>query len=217
MFKTLFALIRIFFILLVLGLIFHNLTARLALEKYLEYQLGAPVHIESARVDFLGTQVFYRNVMIQNPAEFPEGPAIKISYLLLDFDAGAFFDGHWHFDKIEADVSDFQILRNQENRVNWLNFKTVQELEKGNLSLRPAACREVAAHFVLNLRRATYRDDSKPNVPAQMIPIDLEAKDYGSLCTFQEMVMILSKEALSRMGFSNLGAGILQTTKSSSK
>ena len=63
-------------------------------------------------------------------------------------------------------------------------------------------------HFILTLRKGTYQDLSRPGPPQRMI-LDLENQDYVNVHTVQDMIRVISWEALKRMGLEKLGAGVL--------
>jgi hypothetical protein len=208
MFKALFGLIKLAILLIVLALIFHNYAARKALAFYLQSALGAPVEIQSAQVDLLGSKAFFRNILIKNSEDFPEGHIAKIPYLLVDLDFAAFSDGRLHFEKIEVDLGDFQILRNADGRVNWLNLKIIQNAQqKPSEAVSPQKGAKID-HFIVTLRKGTYRDLSKSGPPRTII-LEMESQDYMNVHTLEDMVMVISWEAMKRMGLEKLGAGVL--------
>lgn len=211
MFKALFSLIKLLVFITVLAIIFHNYAARKALGFYLQSSLGVPVEIQSAQVDLLGSKAFFRNVLIKNPAGFPEGHIAKIPYLMADLDFAAFSDGKLHFEKIEVDLGDFQILRKSNGQVNWLNLKVVQNVQKNQNQPQKRGAK--IDHFVVTLRKGTYRDLSKPGPPGTLI-LEMESQDYVNVHTLDDMVMVISWEAMKRMGLEKLGAGILDQIRS---
>jgi hypothetical protein len=208
MFKALFGLIKLCLLAVVLALVFHNYTSRLALSSFLKITLGVPVSIESAQVDLLASKAFFRNIVIHNPEDFPEGYVAKIPYLLLDLDFAAFSDGRLHFEKIEVDVGDFQIQRAADGRVNWLHLKIIQEAHQ---KIEPPEFGKKGAevdHFVVTLRKGTYRDFAKGG-PPRVLVLEMESQDYLNVHTLGDMVNIVSWEAMKRMGLEKLGAGVL--------
>lgn len=206
MIKAIFGWIRLCFFILIAALIFHNLTARWLLSTALRYKLGVPVTVESARVDFLGSQVVFRNLVIENPAAFPAGYIAKIPYLTLDLDSSAFFDGHLRFKKVEIDISDFQVGRAVTGDINWLHLKP---LRNEKVSGKGAAIE----HFVLTVRRASYRDFARTDGAFQVIAPNLDNRDYLGVHTLEDMVKLVSWECFKRMGMEKLGAGILDQVK----
>lgn len=206
MFKALFGLIKFALLVCVLALVFHNYAARFALSFYLKTALGVPVEIDSAQVDLLGSKAFFRNIVIQNPPDFPEGHVAKISYLLVDLDFAAFSDGRLHFEKIEADIGDFQILRAPNGRVNWLNLKVIQDVQQKKEPSKQKGAK--IDHFIVTLRKGTYRDLTR-NVPPRLIVLEVENQDYLNVHTLKDMVGVVSWEAMKRMGLEKLGAGVL--------
>lgn len=205
MFKTLFRLIRLVFLILIIALIFHNFAVRLLLSWGLRYNLGVPVSIESAKVDFWASRVQFNNVIIHNADDFLEGYVMKIPTLTLDLDSGAFSDGRFRLKKIEVEVGDFQILRASNGRVNWFDLKPIRKTPRANA---PQTSNRIE-HFILTLRKGTVRDWSRSQSAAQSFVMDLERRDYLGLNSVEDITKLISYEALKRMGMLQLGAGSL--------
>lgn len=198
MFKAIFGLIKFCLLLVVVGLIFHNWTARHAFSAYLRYSLGTPVTIQEARIDFINSRILFRDMVMENPGDFPQGVMAKIPYLFLDVDMGALLDGKVRFKSIEADISELHLMRHKDGRINWLSFKGMK-----NLGSPEDPQKEKAApvrEFIFTLRRATYRDFGKTVVVAQNFNLYIDKMRFQDLKTVQEIAFIVSRETLSRVG-----------------
>lgn len=213
MIKLFSRLIRLGLFLAVAGLIFHNLTARTVLSWGLSHRLGVPVETGSASVDFWSTKVFFREVIIRNAESFGEGYVMKIPYLTLDFDLGAFFDGRLRLESVEADIGDFQIVRAPDGRINWLDLKPVQEASRSKSSGGEIRKNVRVEHFVLTVRRGTYIDLSKPPGSDKVMALDIDHRDYLGVHAVEDMVKLVSYEVFKRMGLSALGTGILDQVR----
>lgn len=208
MIKVLSGLIKLCLFALLLALVFHNYAARKGLSFFLQSSLGVRVEIESAQVDFLGSKVFFRNVLIHNPPDFPEDPMIKIPYLSMDLDPTAFFDAKVRFEKIEVDVGDFRIFHLPDGRVNWLDLKIIQKAREEYADFSPARPWVKIDHFILTLRRGTYHDSVQKKAGKSFV-FDVDREDYLNVRSVRDMVFIISWETFKRMGLERLGAGVL--------
>lgn len=198
MFKAIFGLIKLGLLLIVLGLVFHNWTARHAFSAYLRYSLGTPVTIQESRIDFINSRIMFRDMAMENPGDYPSGVMAKIPYLFMDIDMGALLDGRIRFKSIEADISELHLMRHKDGRINWISFKGMENLglAKDSGSGNTAPVRE----FIFTLRRATYRDFGKTIVAAQNFNLYIDKMRFQELKTVQEMAFIVSRETLSRVG-----------------
>ena len=167
--------------------------------------------IESTRVDLLGSQVFFRNIVVHNPEDFPPGYVAKIPYLFMDLDLGAFLDGKVRFEKVEVDVGDFQILRLANGRVNWLNLKLIQQAQQMPAGKENPNRGVPVDHFVLTLRRGTYRDLNQGDSPKSFV-LDVENQEFSGVRTIADAVKRISREALKGMGLEKMGAGVLSAS-----
>lgn len=205
--KIIFGWIKTVVFVLLIALIFHNLTARLALSFYLRWALGAPVEVESARVDLLGTKVAFKDIIVRNPDQMPDGVLAKIPYLFIDLDAQAVTDGHIYFKKIEAEISELNIARTNEGVTNLFALKVMKPETAESLGRKGFKI----DHFVLTLRRASYMDLSAANpvLSRQGFEININQQDYLAIRTLEDAVKVISWETLKRMKMEPLGAGIL--------
>jgi hypothetical protein len=198
MFKVIFGLIKLCLLLMVLGLVFHNWTSRHVFSAYLRYSLGTPVTIQEARIDFIHSRIMFRDMIMENPGDYPPGVMAKIPYLFMDVDMGALLDGKIRFKSIEADISELHLMRHKDGRINWVSFKGMESLglskESGSVDVAPVR------EFIFTLRRATYRDFGKAIVAAQNFNLYIDKMRFGDLKTVQEMAFIISRETLSRVG-----------------
>ena len=203
MFKAIFGIIKLCFLMLVIALIFHNWTARHAFSAYLRYSLGTPVTIQEARIDFINSRILFRDIVMENPGDFPAGVLAKIPYLFMDIDLGALLDGKMRFKSIEADISEMHLMRHKDGRINWLSLKGMKNPEGSGMNLqdeagnlKPVPVRE----FIFTLRRATYRDFGKAVVAAQNFNLYIDKIRFADLRKVKEIAFIVSREALSRIG-----------------
>lgn len=191
---------------MVLALVFHNWTARQALSLYLRWSLGTPVQIESARVDFLGTQTDFREVVIYNPSHVPPGVLVYAPLIHLDLDMASIQDGHLRFKIVELVISDLKITRFRDGSINLFALKIMQP---GHSQLI-ASKSPTIDQFLLTLERGSFEDDSaaKPFVSRQPMIFNFK-QPYAKVRTLEDMVKIISWESLKRLRLEKLGTGIL--------
>ena len=196
--------------LIVLALVFHNWTARQVLSLYLRWALGTPVQMESPRVDFLGTKVDFREVVIYNPSTVPPGLLAHASLIHLDLVTASLQDGHMRFKIVEVVISDLKVTRFRDRSINLFALKIMQP---GHSQLI-ASKSPTIDQFLLTLERGSFEDDSaaKPYVSRQPVIFN-HKQEYLKVRTLEDMVKIISWEALKRLRLEKLGAGILDKIK----
>lgn len=204
MMKQLSVLIRVILILFIAALIFHNFTARTALAAYLRWKLGVPVEIESAHVDFLGSQVTFKDMVIHNPGE-SEKLLARIPYFFADLDAGALTDGHLRFTKMELEISDLSLVRSRDSKLNFFALKPVGGVPSGK--------GVKIDHFILTLGKGRYSDHVSNRATKNDFYFGINRQDYLSIHTLQDVIEVVSYEALKRMGLGKLGDGVLDRIK----
>ena len=84
MFKLIWGSIKLGFFVILLALIFQQFTARFILTLLLRTDLGVPIEVGHAQMDFLKAQVRFQDVEIWSPEGFPPGVMIYIREIDLD-------------------------------------------------------------------------------------------------------------------------------------
>lgn len=209
--KILRRLFKFLLFLIVMALIFHNWTARQAMSLYLRWALGTPVQIESARVDFLGTQVDFREAVFYNPSHVPPGVLAHLPLIHLDLDASSIQDGHLRFKAVELTVSDFKITRFRDGRINLFALKVMQPGHSRLIASKSPTIQQ----FLLRLERGSFEDDSAATPYVSRQPVIFNFKqEYLKVRTLEDMVKIISWEGLKRLRLEKLGTGVLDQIKS---
>jgi hypothetical protein len=206
MFKLIWNLLKLIVLTVVLALIFHNFTARLAMSAFLRYHLGAPVEIRQARVDFLNTQISFKDVEIQHPEDFPRGTLALVREIFMDSEISSLWRGGWNWDTIEVEFDTIRIVRNEQGRVNLLALKALKEGEgrKEEFQLEK---------FVLSMRDGFYTDLTGPADRDREQDIRLRRMTYRKVRSVRTMTEIMAWEALRGMGLESLDDGSLKAIR----
>ncbi len=159
--KTIFRLFNFCLFLLVLALVFHNVTAKWLLTAALRHSLGVPVEVRDARVDFLNTQVSFSGIRIDNPRDFPPGVLAEIPKIYIDLEISSLWGKRLHFQTLEINFDSLHVLRAEDGRVNLLALKVFRLPERDSgKTFSPSNFSPdfYVEKLVLTLGRATYVD-----------------------------------------------------------
>ena len=92
MFKLIWNTIKLVFLIIVLSLIFHQVSSRFFLSSLLRFQLGVPVEVGKAQIDFVNAEIRFDDIEIWNPSNFPPGVMIYIREMVFDFELSKLFN-----------------------------------------------------------------------------------------------------------------------------
>src|SRR5688572_10002426 len=170
--KTIFGFLRNVFFVFILALVFHNFTACFLLSAWMQWTLGVPVNIESAKVGWMNTQVLFEGIMIKNPKGFPRGILAEIPEIFIYFETSSLWEGRLHLAEVAVTAADLRVVRIPGNRLNILELKvfrpeTIQrEKEKEReRTYKPAPFK--MDRLTLNLEKGSYTDWSGGAPPSQ--------------------------------------------------
>ena len=200
--KTIFRLIKLCIFLGVLGLIFHNFTARFLLAAGLRYYLGTPVEVSAAKVDFLNTQILFKGIQIKNPSGFPEGALAKIPEIFVDFEISSLLDGRFYFDEISIHFEELKVVRIPDGRINLLALRALENQEERKNEKRNGKSprRSTFSEFRLTLRQVIFTDFSRQIPHQKSFDFKIEQAIYRNLDTVKDVLAIIAWESIKRIG-----------------
>lgn len=209
--KLISGLFKLCLLLLILALVFHNFTAKLALAMGLRAALGAPVKIEKVRIDLWNTHFLFRGIEISNPYDFPKGLMVKIPKIFIDLELSSLWEGRVHLEVVEIDVEELRVVRFPDGQMNLLSLGALEPKSRERASGRGAE-REGGRkpigfqidRLVLTFSRATYMDLTGPSPAIRNFDLHIENAVYRNVSGVQDIVRIISWEALKRMGLGQL-------------
>jgi hypothetical protein len=210
--NTIWSFIKLCFLLIILGLIFHNFTAKLILKQTLQYQLGVPVEIQDAKVDLLGSKVTFQNIYLKNPDHFPAGFLARIPKLFLDWKWDAVRDGKFHLDALELDIQELRVIRNAEGQLNLLSLKVFEPNQKTEEELQMERDLNKQRFHIglltISLRRGTYTDLAGDAPIQRSTEIGMNNQTFRDIESLGDVVEIIAQRAVARLG---LGAVLDQS------
>ena len=202
MFKILWNFIKLLFLVTLLGLVFQQFTARFILTLLLRTELGVPIEVEHAQVDFLKAQVRFQNVEIWNPKGFAPGVMVYIRELVVDSELShVVSQGRLNLDRLELTIDNVRLLQNSDGQLNFFYTKPYQNAGSGfvkNLQIE---------NFVLSVDRAGIANAGSREGLAQ--EIGLNRMGYRKVKSLRDVFDIVGWETLSAMKLQNLGRGYL--------
>lgn len=202
MFRLIWALFRTAFFIIVLGLIFHQFTAKFFLTLMLRRSLGVPVEAGSASVDFLRAELVFRNVEIWNPEDFPPGVMIYIRELRMDSELSTLFENGLHFRLVELEIDSVKLFRSPSGQLNYFQLRNFQ----GKPSGLPALFHTDS--FILTMGKADFYDDGRSS-RENHVDVDLRRMAYRNVKTLSDIIEIVGWETLKKLRETDLAKGYL--------
>lgn len=214
--KLIGGLFKLCLLLLVLALIFHNFTARLALSIGLRAALGTPVKIEKVRIDLWNTHFLFRGIEIGNPYDQPDGVMMRIPKIFIDLELSSLWEGRLHLEVVEIDVSEIRVVHFPDGSINLLSASALERKPRA----RDEETRGKAGplefridRLVLTLGRATYMDLTGPSPVIRNFDLRIQAAEYQNIDGIDDIARLISWETMKRMGLGQLSGVVSQLEK----
>lgn len=205
MFKLVWQIIKLAFLIAVLSLIFNQISSRFFLSSLLRLSLGVPVEVGSAQVDFINAEIRFQDVEIWNPVNFPPGVMIYIREVSLDTELSRLFNRHPSFSRIEVDVDNIRLMKSMDTPLNALSTKFYKNDTPGP--------QFGVDEFVLSVNRASYRDEASAGSGDLTKDVDLRRMKYEKVKGLRDMFDILNWETLKKMGLVPLAGRYLDAIR----
>src|SRR3989338_5296351 len=160
MFKLIPLAIKLLILVIIVSVIFPNISIKYFLTGLMRVSLGTRVYIEDIRVDIMNTQFKVSGLEIWNPRGFPDGILTRIPKIFVDVDIARLLDGRLYFDTVEIDCRDIRVIRNEDGKINWMELKifTQGAGSRGDARQKPGGTKFYIENLVLSLGYATYTD-----------------------------------------------------------
>lgn len=205
MFKLIWSAIKLIVLTIILALVFNQAASRFLLASFLRFQLGVPVEVGKANVDFLNAEVRFEDVEIWNPARYPSGVMLYVREITLDSELSKLFSSRPLFDKIELDLDSVKLIKLIDQPLNLLAVDIYQKPKKtGFLPEIPVD------EFVLSIGRTTFHDEAAAGAGDMSLEVGLRRMTYYKVKSLRNIMDILSWEVLKKMRLESLGSGYLE-------
>ena len=199
-------------IICVVGAVFFMLVDPLikyALESRVSRNLGLNLSVEEVDVEVWEGAIRCEGILVSNPEGFGNAAFITMPVLYVNFDLSSLFGDEKRFEKIEVNIQEIGIVKNQAGELNLMKLKELQEqAQKGKTA--GAAKKQTAGSvgievFMLTLDHIRFLDFSQGEEPDERIlrvGIDHQRfKDVESPEAIAKAVVIATvMEASSREG-----------------
>lgn len=207
--KLIFRLVKLFILLVILGLIFNDFAAKILLTGFLRCSLGVPVQMKTVEVSLGDTEVEIRGLKLGNPSGFPEGTLVYIPKIYLDLESWDLLRGRIHVEVLEIDCQDIRIVRDIDGRVNWLSLKVLpaqkpETKPKPEDKGRPFSLQ--IDTLILSLGTASYVDLYSAEPVQKNLKLNVRKADFSDVNSFQDLIQIIVWETVKRVGIGQMTA-----------
>lgn len=205
--KSIFKLIKLTLLVLILAAIFHNWTLKTLLSLSLRLELGTPVDIEAAQLDFFAQKITFEGILIKNPEGFQRGILAEIPKIIVDFDASALQHGRLHLHEAGVEIEDLRIIRTAGGKMNLLGLKVFRPSSKpkeksvGGGAEKPVFQIDRA---VISLNRVTYTDLSGPNPLQQSFRLGIQKAVLDNNPDLEAILEAIVQEAVQAAGLQKI-------------
>jgi uncharacterized protein involved in outer membrane biogenesis len=128
--KLIMKLVVLLVVVLVVLVLARNVVVKAAAENGVRAVTGMPLSIGKLDISFAKTLVDIENLVVKNPAGFHDTTLVDIPKILVDFELFSFIKGKAHIEKIEFDMSQFTVVKNEKGELNLDRLKALQGTQK---------------------------------------------------------------------------------------
>lgn len=111
-------------------LLAKNAIAKIAVSTTVRVVTGLKLGIQRMNVGILSTDIGASGIRLMNPRGFSDRVMMKLAALYVDYDAGAFFKGKVHLEKVKVDLEEFTVIRNPDGKLNVNSIKAMHAVKK---------------------------------------------------------------------------------------
>jgi len=216
LFKLIFGLIRLAFLLIILGVIFHTWAIKQAVIFSLSYQLGADVSVQSVKMDWKNTGFEVQGLEIGNPYSFPRGTLADIPLVIVSVDLPSISQGILRLKTVGFDLRELQVMNAPQKGLNLLALKPLQKSNQGRSSsasqeavwtqIQKRSPQVMIDELIFSIGDISYTDMSGPSLKQNRYKAGIRGATYYNIRGTEDVTVIVVTEALKKMGFGYLEA-----------
>lgn len=206
MFKLISLAIKLLLLIIIVSVIFPNISIKYFLTGLLRVSLGTAVYIDDVRVDIINSQFKVTGLEIWNPRGFPDGILTKIPKIFVDIEFARLLDGRLYFDTFEIDCRDIRVIRNEDGKINWMELKIFRQKSgvREDARQKPGRTKFYVENLVLSLGYATYTDLYVQPPVQKSHHLRVENAVFRDIESAGDIVKIVTWEVMKRMGIGKL-------------
>ncbi len=170
-----------------------------------------PVTIGSTRVGFLSGTIQLKNLVIHNPAGYPEKHLLTAPEVTIDFEPARLLKGSAHFKEIRLNLSEVNVIKRKDGQINVKALKPAEE-SKGKKTPAPAAEKEKEGkkmglqidRLYLSVGKVVYKDYTGSDSQTQVFDVGIKDRVYTNIQDPSALVSLIVFEALTRTTLARL-------------
>lgn len=214
LFKLIFGLIRLAFLLIISGVIFHAWVIKQAVIFSVSYQLGADVSVQSVKMDWKNTGFEVQGLEIGNPYKFPRGTLADIPLVIVSVDLPSILQGVLRVKTLGFDLRELQVMNAHQKGLNVLALKPLQKGEEPSSAAPPQETvrRQIKKYtpkvmideLIFSIGDISYLDMRGPSLKQNRFRAGIRGATYYDIRGVEDVTVIVITEALKKMGFGYL-------------
>ena len=193
---------------LVVGVVLaKNVIAKTAIMGGVKAMTGLDLQIRGMQVGLLKRAVGVQGLILKNPSGFSDPVMMDLPDIYVAYDLGAFLTHKIHLQEVRLHMKEFNVIRDQQGRLNLDALKVVQESKGKTLPPRQApqpAPEMLVDTLHLQIGKVVYKDYSRGGKPVvQEFPINLD-EQYTHITSPQSFAALIVSRALMRTSLARL-------------
>jgi len=153
---------------------------------------GAPVHIRHFSLSLLKSSVRISGLKMYNPRGFPSGVLVSCPKINAQYDRSALFKKKVHIVKLEIELEEFVLVRNEKGKLNVNSLNSGQSSKPSKPSKEPSPLQIDLT--TLGIGKLVYKDYTAGKEPVVLVRNVNKRKTYKNIPSVQDLVKLIIGE-----------------------
>ncbi len=179
-----------------------DLIARYIVKQQVQSATGLPVRIQSLDMGLFDTNIRIRDLRLLNPPEFREDVMAEIPEIYVDYELTPLLTGKMNFSEIRFYLSEVNVVRNEDGKVNVETLKPVQDKRGKSAEAQPREAGRLPDRIdLLELRigQVHYIDHTVSGGEPRVQNFNVNFQEtYRDITDIREVVNLVAGQILTR-------------------
>jgi uncharacterized protein involved in outer membrane biogenesis len=194
--KKLGMIILIIVVLLVAVVFTRNIIAKNAISAGVKAMTGLNLSIGNMDVKIMKSIVSIKEMKLYNPPEFSDKLMIDMPEIYVDYDLGAFLKKQVHFERINLNLKELVVMKNEKGELNLNSLKVVKDKQAPSTEEKAGKPEFKIDVLQLRINKVLFKDYSQGTSPKTMeFNLNIDER-YENITDANKLISLIVTRAL---------------------